>query len=139
MKSDNTDIFKPVGEMNNDEMAALAEDWDYETDHFLGYELKEDKKRACERMLDLCGKLRFKNSGFTFLPCGIDNRSRHASVHIRFPGPFLPGDKEMLKIFAELFSLSGLAVRAARSEGFLVALSIQDIWAAFVELAEGLG
>ena len=83
MKNDNADIFKPVGEMSDEEMAALVEDWDYETDHFLGYVVKEERRRDYERMLALCRQLRSKNSAFSFLLCGIDNRSSSASIHIR--------------------------------------------------------
>ena len=90
MKNDNADIFKPVGEMSDEEMAALVEDWDYETDHFLGYVVKEERRRDYERMLALCRQLRSKNSAFSFLLCGIDNRSSSASIHIRFSGSFLP-------------------------------------------------
>lgn len=133
MRKEDMDIYKPVADMNSEEMKGLVEDWNIELDDFLGYELREEKKKAYERMMELFGQLQALNSSFELLLCGIDNRSRHISFHIRFRGAFLPMDKRMLSIFSEMYSISDFAVESTQGTGFLLTLCIRNIWKTFVE------
>ena len=136
MKDNDLNIWKPVGEMNDAEMAALAEDWDCETDSFLGYELKEEKKAAYERVFILCRELCAMNKEIEVLRWGIDNRCSHVSIHMRFSGVFLPMDKIMLTHISEISSLADMAVMSSGSNGLLLTICIRDIRATFVEFPE---